>query len=370
MLNHPKSVHFATDLEEEFTIESREDQRMGRYGNVQRAGVPRRSGLPRRITSSANRSAIKRSSSLDGKSRVRPMVQSSERKHVNAGNPPLKNLRNDRDKQHACLHSTIDLGNSPSDEQESFGNYDDILDAGTKHGEKGSIMKTDGSGPQRQGITRPILRKAKPVSEFPDLTETGGNERPLKPKGILLNSHLGEPYNKKHGVVKINGILISRSRDTRVQTSPEKTTCGPRKITEKRKSVEENEKEGARNFARCLLGILPSVLSLHDPAAVDEAMQQFASDVCEAVTCMALQRKNVPNFGTLRGSSDLLDDTSGKGATSYLHYPILNADGVYAAVYSTLKLNLKLHRAGYYKKKQEQELVTQVRKNAVMRMMS
>lgn len=120
-------------------------------------------------------------------------------------------------------------------------------------------------------------------------------------------------------------------------------------------------REGARNFARCLLGILPSVLSLHDPAAVDEALQQFASDVCEAVTCMALKRKNVPNFGTLRGSSDLLDDTSGKGAKSYLHYPILNADCVYAAVYATLKLNLKLHRSGYYSKRPEDnDLFTQV----------
>ena len=76
---------------------------------------------------------------------------------------------------------------------------------------------------------------------------------------------------------------------------------------------------------------------------------------------MALKRKNVPNFGTLRGSSDLLDDTSGKGATSYRHYPILNADGVYAAVYATLKLNLKLHRFQYYTKKNDQVLVTQVR---------
>lgn len=244
-----------------------------------------------------------------------------------------KTLRNDR--QRSQLHrSNSDVGNSPTDE-----NPDEFLE-------------------KRASGSRSILRKPKPFSEFSD--DLDGGEKTVKPKGILLNTHLNDFTNKKLGVVKINGILISRSRDTRAQVSPEKVTSAPGKVIEKRKSVEENEKEGARNFARCLLGILPSVLSLHDPGAVDEALQQFASDVCEAVTCMALKRKNVPNFGTLRGSSDLLDETSGKGATSYLHYPILNADGVYATVYATLKLNLKLHRAGYYGKKQNEEFLTQV----------
>ena len=228
-----------------------------------------------------------------------------------------KILRND--KQRGQLHrSNSDVGNSPTDE-----NPEEFLE-------------------KRASASRSILRKTKQPSESAE--DVDGNEKNVKPKGILLNSHLNDFTIKKLGLVKINGILISRLRDTRVQASPEKASSGPGKVIEKRKSVEENEKEGARNFARCLLGILPSVMSLHDPVAADEALQQFASDVCEAVTCMALKRKNVPNFGTLRGSSDLLDDASGKGATSYLHYPILNADGVYAAVYATLKLNLKLHR--------------------------
>ena len=255
----------------------------------------------------------------------------SERRSVKSEHSQSKILRNDKQRLH---RSNSDVGNSPTDDHE-----DELLE-------------------KRPTTSRSILRKSKPVSEITD--DIDSSDKAVKPKGILLNSHLNDFTNKKLGLVKINGILISRSRDTRTQVSPEKVVSGPGRVIEKRKSVEENEKEGARNFARCLLGILPSVLSLHDPAAVDEALLQFASDVCEAVTCMALKRKNVPNFGTLRGSSDLLDDTSGKGATSYLHYPILNADGVYAAVYATLKLNLKLHRAGYYNKKQDKELVTQV----------
>ena len=76
MLNHPKSVHFATDLEEEFTIENREDQRYGRYGNAQRHGIPRRGVLPRRIASSPARSGVvRRSASFDGKSKSKPLIK-------------------------------------------------------------------------------------------------------------------------------------------------------------------------------------------------------------------------------------------------------------------------------------------------------
>jgi len=155
--------------------------------------------------------------------------------------------------------------------------------------------------------------------------------------------------------VKINGVFVNKEKDT----TSTKSSVEKKKVKEVKKSVEENEKEGARNFARCLLGILPSVLSLSDPVAVDEALQQFASDVCEAVTCMALKRKNVPNFGTLRGRSDLVDEKSGEGATSDPSYPILNADGVYVTVYATMTLNLKLLKSGYYQKKGAQPALTQ-----------
>ena len=111
------------------------------------------------------------------------------------------------------------------------------------------------------------------------------------------------------------------------------------------------------------------MLGLSDPVAVDEALQQFASDVCEAVTCMALKRKNVPNFGTLRGRSDLVDEKSGEGATSDPSFPILNADGVYVTVYATLTLNLKLLKSGYYQKKQPTPGLAQVRKKTAIFLM-
>jgi hypothetical protein len=69
-------VHFATDLEEEFTIENREDQKVSRYGNSQRHGIPRRVGLPRRIASSPARSGVvRRSASFDGKSKAKPVIK-------------------------------------------------------------------------------------------------------------------------------------------------------------------------------------------------------------------------------------------------------------------------------------------------------
>ena len=69
-------MHFATDLEEEFTIENREDQKLGRFTNNQRHGIPRRVGLPRRIASSPARSGVvRRSASFEGKSKAKPVIK-------------------------------------------------------------------------------------------------------------------------------------------------------------------------------------------------------------------------------------------------------------------------------------------------------
>lgn len=212
---------------------------------------------------------------------------------------------------------------------------------------------------------RAPLRRTRSASEYDRKQQNGTGD---KPKGILLKNQTTEeqenarnssslPKRSASQGVKINGVYVNKAKDTNTST---KSSPDKKKIKEARKSVEENEKEGARNFARCLLGILPSVLSLPDPVGVDEALQQFASDVCEAVTCMALKRKNVPNFGTLRGRSDLVDERSGEGATSDPSYPILNADGVYVTVYATLTLNLKLLKSGYYQKKVTKPAMGQV----------
>ena len=212
-------------------------------------------------------------------------------------------------------------------------------------------------------MPRPILRRTRSAGDFDrkqqEATKTG------KPRGILVKTQNADEtdespkHRKTNNGVKINGVFVNRGRDNRGTVSP-KTPPENKKVSEMKKNVEENEKEGARNFTRCLLGILPSVLALNDCHAVDEALQQFASDVCEAVTCMALKRKNVPNFGTLRGRSDLVDQKTGEGATSEPHFPILNADGVYVTVYGTLSLNLKLLRHGHYHKKESVPQVTQV----------
>lgn len=222
----------------------------------------------------------------------------------------------------------------------------------------------------------PILRRTRSASDFDRQQEAKNNG---KPKGILVKSGSVEceveeqpkaPSKKTNAqarsVVKINGVYVTRGTGikappvTQVPPPQKQPLQEVKKASEVKKSVAENEKEGARNFARCLLGILPSVLSLNDTTAVDEALQQFASDVCEAVTCMSLKRKNVPNFGTLRGRSDLVDETSGKGATSDPHFPILNADGVYLTVYKTLALSLNLLKSGHYQKKNSDPPLTQV----------
>ena len=204
---------------------------------------------------------------------------------------------------------------------------------------------------------RPILRRTKPSHE---------NERPFDgeelPKGDTdaKSQDLELKRNVKWETPKspsrettINGIPLSKLSKQGTKATSKSSKPGGKVEEVEKKSIEEDEKEGARNFARCLLGILPSVLSLSEPQAVDEALQQFASDVCEAVCCMALKRKNVPNFGTLMRQFEN-EEGSDNGD------PLLNADGVYMTVLETLSLNYSLNKTGYYKKKTVEPGTSQV----------
>ena len=223
------------------------------------------------------------------------------------------------------------------------------------------LDKTDKENANR--LPRPILRRGSKQS-----TE-GDKQRPTeledKSKSKSENEKRQAEIDQGKKVPKweipkspskettINGIPLSKlPRQGGKATS--KVKSPPKVDEEEKRSIEEDEKEGARNFARCLLGILPSVLTLTEPQAADQALQQFASDVCEAVCCMALKRKNVPNFGTLRR---IYED----GEELDCCEPVLNADGAYVTVMETLILNYKLNKIGYYKKKGVALPLTQVR---------
>ena len=470
----PKSVHFASEDEiAMFEIHETENIKNSRLNNAPRSGIPRKSSLPRRVGTSPHgnaRTTVKRSSSLDGKTRQKPAVQKrSMNGHVyqreRAGSDStalserkanfLASLSESGSKTESKFglrrsYSDNDLSISKSSsaslqrfplrksnswamlitENHETPSTDNDKRKGSqgKRNTRGGIPKpqahssSDSSFNQKPGLRRwpndgkivepmnrksaeqssptqrkyveskankiearekalreerekdrsptkgprATLRRTRSASEYDRKQQNGNGD---KPKGILLKSQsLDEPESKgaanaikknSSQGVKINGVFVNKGKENTSGKSPEK-----KKVKDLKKSVEENEKEGARNFARCLLGILPSVLSLSDPVAVDEALQQFASDVCEAVTCMALKRKNVPNFGTLRGRSDLVDEKSGEGAMSDPSFPILNADGVYVTVYATMMLNLKLLKSGYYQKKTDTPALAQVRKES------
>lgn len=453
-----------------FEIHETENIKNSRLNNAPRSGIPRKSSLPRRVGTSPHgnaRTTVKRSSSLDGKTRQKPTVQKrSMNGHVHqrerAGSDStalserkanfLASLSESGSKTESKFglrrsYSDNDLSisksSSPSlqrfplrksnswamlisENHETPAVNDKRKGSQGKRNTRGGIPKpqahssNDSSFNPKPGLRRwpndgkivepmnrkaveqssptqrkyveskankiearekalreerekdrsptkgprSTLRRTRSASEYDRKQQNGNGD---KPKGILLKSQsLDEPESKGAASamkknssqgVKINGVFVNKGKENTSGKSPEK-----KKVKDLKKSVEENEKEGARNFARCLLGILPSVLSLSDPVAVDEALQQFASDVCEAVTCMALKRKNVPNFGTLRGRSDLVDEKSGEGAMSDPSFPILNADGVYVTVYATMTLNLKLLKTGYYQKKTDTPALAQVRK--------
>lgn len=206
---------------------------------------------------------------------------------------------------------------------------------------------------------RPILRRSKASNENEKQQPSDGEDAP-KNDGETKSHELELKRNVKWETPKspsrettINGIPLSKLSKPGAKATSKSGKTGSKGEEVEQKSIEEDEKEGARNFARCLLGILPSVLSLIEPMVVDEALQQFASDVCEAVCCMALKRKNVPNFGTLMRHFEN-EDEDGNGDS------LLNADGVYLTVLETLSLNYRLNKIGYYKRKGMEPVMTQV----------
>ena len=204
---------------------------------------------------------------------------------------------------------------------------------------------------------RPILRRSRQNHENEKSLD---GEELLKGDAEAKSQDLEMKRNVKWETPKspsrettINGIPLSKLSKQGTKPTSKNNKPGTKTEEVEKKSVEEDEKEGARNFARCLLGILPSVLTLSEPQAVDEALQQFASDVCEAVCCMALKRKNVPNFGTLMRQ---FENEEGSDSSD----PLLNADGVYLTVLETLSLNYRLNKIGYYKKKAVEPVMSQV----------
>ena len=206
---------------------------------------------------------------------------------------------------------------------------------------------------------RPILRRSRANNDG-EKHQPSDTEDISKSDGEGKNQEMELKRNIKWETPKspsrettINGIPLSKLSKPGAKATSKSCKGGSKGEEVEKKSIEEDEKEGARNFARCLLGILPSVLSLTEPQAVDEALQQFASDVCEAVCCMALKRKNVPNFGTLMRQFENEEEHENGD-------PLLNADGVYLTVVETLALNFRLNKVGYYKRKSLDPVTTKV----------
>ncbi|XP_033635429.1 brefeldin A-inhibited guanine nucleotide-exchange protein 3-like isoform X2 [Asterias rubens] len=90
----------------------------------------------------------------------------------------------------------------------------------------------------------------------------------------------------------------------------------------------EKEKQGARDFTEALVALLPAIIPMTDTVDVDEALQKFASHFVAGHSF----RKHG------------MDD----GPLGLNMAPVINADGIYVAVYFGLLLNLKLIRSGHY----------------------
>ncbi|KAH8411849.1 hypothetical protein KR215_012121 [Drosophila sulfurigaster] len=112
----------------------------------------------------------------------------------------------------------------------------------------------------------------------------------------------------------------------------------------------DNDRQHARDFAKALRqDLVPKLLRLRSCIELDEAMQEFASAVCQ---------ENSMNFSDFD-----------------YNLTAINADGIYLAIYSSLLLSLQLMRAGYYDQQaskdilvpmSEQQFVTSVQNTGVL----
>ncbi|XP_032296535.1 brefeldin A-inhibited guanine nucleotide-exchange protein 3 isoform X2 [Drosophila virilis] len=113
----------------------------------------------------------------------------------------------------------------------------------------------------------------------------------------------------------------------------------------------DNDRQHARDFAKALRqDLVPKLLRLRSCVELDEAMQEFASAVCQ---------ENSMNFSDFD-----------------YNLTAINADGIYLAIYSSLLLSLQLMRAGYYEQQSvkesilvpmsEQQFVTSVQNTGVL----
>ncbi|KFM57850.1 Brefeldin A-inhibited guanine nucleotide-exchange protein 3, partial [Stegodyphus mimosarum] len=95
----------------------------------------------------------------------------------------------------------------------------------------------------------------------------------------------------------------------------------------------QQERQNARHFVKVLQSFLPDLLAMRSSIEADQAMQEFSSKYCESLwqEQQSLKEKNAENEHIVS------------------HITILNADGIYLALFSVLLLNLKLIRNNYYK---------------------
>lgn len=101
------------------------------------------------------------------------------------------------------------------------------------------------------------------------------------------------------------------------------------------------ERQNAQHFLEVLIDLLPSVLVVKSSIEADQALQEFASKYCEGM--WKKQDLQKPRN----------DETNLRPVT------IVNADGIYLATFSTLLLNLKLVKSGYYEGKAVKKLMTE-----------
>lgn len=133
----------------------------------------------------------------------------------------------------------------------------------------------------------------------------------------------GEGNHQQH-----NAVAVDKVPQTLLTDASHSERDRLERLFESHNEFAEQERRMAMEFAGRLALLLPELLHVRSCIEADQELQQFASDYADALW----QQQHPP----------------AQARKFPQHITIVNADGIYLASFSSLLLNLKLIRSGYY----------------------
>ncbi|XP_071040403.1 brefeldin A-inhibited guanine nucleotide-exchange protein 3 [Parasteatoda tepidariorum] len=177
-------------------------------------------------------------------------------------------------------------------------------------------------GLQTQDIVSPVTESAEEALNYADSNSTNDLSEDLE--GGDFEDELDDITDDADRLKRIPRTLLGQEDAGKEERERVEKLCLARL------EFAQKERQNAQHFVNVLQSFLPELLAIRSSIEADQALQEFASKYCEDLwqsqQIMKKEQETIPS-----------------------HVTILNADGIYLALYSALLLNLKLVRNNYYK---------------------